>query len=252
MNGELGLLSIIIPICNTDNPPAHYTGNCIGSIKYFTRNYEIIVVDNASTVELDGLKWKEVVDTYIKNKKNMGVARAWNQGIKKAKGDYIAIVNSDVEVYEHWATDMIESLQRVQLVMATPMYDLPFGRAVEARDRREKWVYKTPDEYLSDFCDFSCFITTKGMYDEVGLFDEKYGLGYGEDVDFRLRLEEKGYVSKSDKRVNTHHIGMATGYTLETQGVKIGKQMDKNKKYTKKKHNLDEYGVPGWRRDAKV
>lgn len=247
-------LSICIPICNTDYPPAHYTGNCIGSIKYFTveKDYEIIVIDNASTVELGGLIWDDVVDKYVKNPENKGVPTAWNQGIKQSSGDYIAILNSDIQVYENWDVYMMEALSHVQLVMATPMYDAPYGRALEAKKRELEWVDKSPDEYLSTFADFSCFMTTRDVFKRVGLFDEEYGLGYGEDIDFRLRMEKSGMVAKSDKRVAIHHVGMATGHTLGYQGVDIGESMNKNREYTQQKHDLDQYGVPGWKRDAQV
>jgi GT2 family glycosyltransferase len=246
--GEKDLLSIVMPICNTDYPPAHYTGNAIGSIRYFTkRPHELIVIDNASTVTLGGWKWKDVADVYIKNKKNMGVPYAWNQGIKKAKGKYIAVVNSDIQVYDNWAEDMIESLEHVSAVMAYPMYDMPWGRAKEAWTRRAEWLEDDPDKYLSDFRDFSCFMTTSKIYRAVGLFDENYGIGYGEDVDFCFRLEKKGFTIKSNKRVNTHHVGMATGHSMGGQGLDLGAVMEKNRKYTKKKWKLDKLGQPKFR-----
>jgi len=242
-------LSIIIPICNTDYPPAHYTGSCIGSIKFFTdcNNYEIIVVDNGSTVELGGVIWKDIADVYIKNETNLGVAKAWNQGIKAAKGRYIAILNSDIQVFGFWDWLMMDSLKHVDLVMSTPMYDQPYGRAKESEVIRHSFE-DNPDKYLKDFADFSCFMLKKETIDKIGLFDEAYGLGYGEDVDYRLRMEKEGLVCKSDARVAIHHVGMATGHTLGNQGVDLGAEMDRNKKYTKEKHKLDEYGLPEFKR----
>lgn len=241
-------LSIILPIHNISYPLCHYTGNALGSVKYFTftppEEREIIVVDNASTVELGGLKWNEVVDEYIRNEENVGVAKSWNQGIAASKGEYIAVINSDIQVFEYWDNLMMEALQHVELVMATPMYDAPFGRVVEAKKRRKEWVGKDQNKYLSDFADFSCFMMRRSTYDAVGPFDENYDIGYGEDVDYRMRMEAMGMVCKSDKRVAIHHVGMATGHAMEGNGLDLGKVMDKNREYTKKKHNLDEYGVP--------
>jgi len=239
-------LSICIPICNTDNPPAHYTGNCIGSIKYFTDlEYEIIVIDNASTVTLGGLIWEDVVDKYVCNDENLGVAKSWNQGIKEATGDYIAILNSDVQVFDSWDRQMVQSLEHVDLVMATPMYDKPYGRAQESC----RYVADlNPDKHLKDFTDFSCFMFKRDLIDKVGYFDENYGLGYGEDVDFKLRMEKLGLVAKSDSRVATHHVGMATGTSLGKQGINFADIMDQNKQYTKEKHKLDEYGIPEFKK----
>lgn len=241
-------LSICIPICNTDYAPAHYTGSAIGSIREHTNlDYEIIIIDNNSTVELGGLIWQDIVDKYVKNDENLGVAKAWNQGIKMAKGEYVAILNSDIQVFDYWAEDLIEALDHVALAMATPMYAYPYGRATKAAELRMEWMKTEPDKYLSDFKDFSCIMAKRSLFDEVGLFDENYGMGYGEDIDFRFRLEEKGLVSKSTKKANIHHVGMATGHTLDNQGAKLGDVMNRNKEYTAKKWNLDPSGNPAFR-----
>ena len=247
-----GLTSIIIPVCNTDYAPAHYTGNYIGSIKYFTKQpYELIVVDNASTVELGGLVWPKVVDLYIKLKKNTGYTGGMNKGIKVAKGEYICLMSSDVEVYEHWLEDLQEALKHVDLAMATPMYDLPYGRAKEARLRRNKWKKNTNDhQWLRDFRDFSCVLAKKELFDKIGLLDEKLG-SYSEDIDFVFRMQEKGLVAKSTKRCNTHHVGMASGYVLMNQGEKLSEQMNKNKEYLKKKWGLDKFGIPKFQRERR-
>jgi len=254
-----GLTSIIIPIANTDYPPAHYTGNCIGTIKYFTKlPYEIIVVDNASTVELGGLIWEKVVDKYIKNEKNEGVPKSWNKGISISEGEFICIANSDIEVYDNW----LEGLEHTAVCTVTPMYDLPFGRAKEAFERRKEWLDKTTHQYLRDFKDFSCFLVRRDTFDKVGLFDENYGIGYGEDQDFMFKIQEYGFKTnntdywqvRSNKRVNTHHIGMATGHTLGCQGLNIGEVMNKNQEYTKQKWGLNQYNQPKfiWDKDAKI
>lgn len=247
-----GVTSIVIPIANTDYPPAHYTGNCIGSIKYFTKlPYEIIVIDNASTCQLGGVKWEEIVDKYIKLEKNTGYTGGMNRGIQEAKGEYVCLMSSDVEVYDYWLEDMQEALNHVDLVMATPMYDLPYGRAKEALERRNEWLKNTNEhEWLRDFRDFSCVLAKKELFDKVGLLDEKLG-SYSEDIDFVFRMQEMGLTAKSSKRVNTHHIGMASGYIMMQQGVKINEQMNKNKEYLKEKWGLDSYGIPKFMRERK-
>jgi GT2 family glycosyltransferase len=246
-----GLTSICLPIHNTDYPPAHYTGNCIGCIKYFTDKkktpYEIIVIDQASPIELGGLKWQEVVDKYYKFKDNKGYTGGMNRGIEKSTGEYICLMSSDVEVYEHWLEDMIEGLNHVDLVMAYPMYAYPYGRAKKAAELRKEWMDKEPDQYLKSFRDFSCVLAKKELFDKVGLLDEKL-FSYSEDVDFAYRMEKMGYTLKANQRVNTHHIGMATGHTMQMQGVKIGDMMNKNKEYIKKKWDLDKYNVPAFKR----
>lgn len=271
-----GLTSIVIAIYNTAYQQLHYTGNCIGTIRQHTKEpYEIIIVDNGSTFKDIGKPMTYKADQFIRNKKNMGVAIAWNQGIKKAKGEYICIMNNDIQVYDHWLKDMKDSLNEVDVVTANPMYDDCHGRYVESMERRKKWLKKTPDQYLSDFEDFSCVLTTKKVFDEVGLFDEEFILGYGEDTDWKFRIKEKGMVIKTDKRVNIHHIISATASTLTAEDAKkdfgldwekykikdpgkdkrygemkagVSLAMDLNKKRIEKKWKVDKYGVPEFKR----
>ena len=239
------MISIIIPIRNLDYANAHYTGNCIGSIRYFTKlPYEIIIIDNASTCELtsETETLQQAVDKYFRFDKNEGVSKAWNKGIEMAEGDYICIMNSDVEIYDKWDEFMKASIDTgdTDVVMATPMYAYPYGRAKRAKELMK-------DE-LSDFMDFSCFMFKKDIIDKIGLFDENIEIGWGEDIDFRFRLEQAGLTIKSTKMVNTHHIGMATGYSMMNHGEKVNEAMDKNREYIKNKWKLDEHGVPEFKR----
>lgn len=86
-------VSVIIVSFNT----LSMTGNCIESIVSKTTglNYEIILVDNAST---DGSK--EFFETdgrirYIYNEENLGFGRANNKGLEVAKGRNVLFLNSD-------------------------------------------------------------------------------------------------------------------------------------------------------------
>ena len=243
-----GLVSIVIGIRNTDYPVCHYTASCIGNVKWFTDHaktpYEIIVADNGSTVELGEWDWNKVVDKYYKELEGKSCAWAWNKGIEMAEGEYIAVLSNDVQVFEHWLEDLIDATKYVDIVNACPMYDMPWGRALEANLRRSEWLMDDPDKYLYPFRDFSLFLGKREVFDKVGKFDENYEFGWGEDVDYCYRLEALGMVNKANRRVNTHHVGMATGQTLMMQNAgDINGAMTRNREYTRVKHNLDKFGI---------
>ena len=91
------MISIIILNYNTFD----LTCQCISSIYEYTKNidFEIIVVDNASTVD-DPDKFLELFPKIklVKNTENRGFAGGCNDGIKVAKGDTILLLNSDTKL----------------------------------------------------------------------------------------------------------------------------------------------------------
>lgn len=90
-------VSVIIVNYNT----FELTRQCIKSVKDHTQalDYEVIVVDNHSTdrdpanllLLVPGIK-------LIKNDANLGFARGINRGIEHAQGDFILLLNSDIEL----------------------------------------------------------------------------------------------------------------------------------------------------------
>ena len=98
------LISIIVPIYNVDK----YLEECIESLRNQTyKNLEIILINDGSTDNSEQICRQEAKQdnriVFI-NKKNGGSASAKNIGLKIAKGDYIAFVDSD----DFIELDMIE------------------------------------------------------------------------------------------------------------------------------------------------
>lgn len=103
-------LSIIIVNYNTED----LTIDCIKSVFRHTKNisYEIIVVDNASSDDSikEISKFRKTVKNFklIENNKNRGFAKANNQGLRKAKGKYLLLLNSDTVVKNNLFKGMID------------------------------------------------------------------------------------------------------------------------------------------------
>jgi GT2 family glycosyltransferase len=100
-------VSVIIVNYNT----FELTSKCIQSIKRHSAaiRYEIILVDNAST-ECDPEKFLTGLPdiVLIKSLKNGGFAYGNNLGIKKAKGEYILLLNSDTVLVEDSLGKIVE------------------------------------------------------------------------------------------------------------------------------------------------
>ncbi|MGK6349756.1 glycosyltransferase family 2 protein [Parapedobacter sp. DT-150] len=86
-------VSIIIVNYNT----AELTLQCIRSIRSMVKDvpYEIIVVDNHSSDDSAKLLEDTADIILICNEENVGFGRANNQGVERAKGNYLFFVNSD-------------------------------------------------------------------------------------------------------------------------------------------------------------
>ncbi len=101
-------LSIVIVNWNTKG----LLKNCLNSIRnnlLGKLEFEIIVVDNASkddSVEMLKNRFQHV--KLIQNDKNLGFAKANNQGIKQAKGEYILLLNPDTVMVNDSILKMID------------------------------------------------------------------------------------------------------------------------------------------------
>lgn len=104
-----GLISIIVPIYNTEN----YLRKCIDSIINQTyKNIEIILVNDGSTDNC-GKICDEYIDkdnrVKVMHKKNAGLSCARNSGLGLCRGEYIGFVDSD-----DWVEDnMFESMYSI-------------------------------------------------------------------------------------------------------------------------------------------
>lgn len=89
------LVSVIMPSYNT----GAYIAEAVRSVQGQTyENWELIIVDDASTDSTDSIVFQFLADSrisYIKNSKNRGAAACRNRALKEAKGRWIAFLDSD-------------------------------------------------------------------------------------------------------------------------------------------------------------
>lgn len=245
-----GLVSIILPVYMVNYTLFHYTGNCIGSIKENTLtglknedpDYELIVVDNGSPIQPPDLN-AYYADKVIKNEKNLGVTKAWNQAIRMSQGEYIVLINNDVQVFWMWLRSLKAKCDEgYDLVMAHPMYSLtePFARGAQAWEAHEG--KKKFDDVEKDF---SCVMIKRSVFDEIGLFDEAF-FNYCQDSDFFRRLEAAGKKWIMSDKVFTSHISDATGFSVpETPELMNIDKATFAQKYPAVEKSVDKMAHPG-------
>lgn len=218
---EEPLVSIIIPCYNH----LGYTKQCIESIKLFTpQKHEVIVVDNGST---DGTsEWVKNLNLpnykIIRNKTNVGFVKACNQGIKKAKGDYVLLLNNDTIVSQDWLRGLLDCIEsNPKLAIVGPRTNFASGFQLDYQAK-----YQTIQEFL-EFTDTYrrkfrgqyfyhwriigfCMLIRKSVLDKIGLLDERFSPGNFEDDDLCLRSLQAGYMNAICCDVFVHHYGSQT------------------------------------------
>lgn len=100
------MVSVIIPIYNR----SHYIKECLDTVLNQTyKDYEIIVIDDGSTDQLYNILKPYMDKIRYVYKENGGAASARNLGIKHAKGEYIAWLDSD----DRWLSFKLELQMKI-------------------------------------------------------------------------------------------------------------------------------------------
>ena len=238
-------VSIIIPVFNN----AKYTLNCINSILKNTRDveYEIIVVDNAST-DKTGKILKEMKNiNVLTNSENLGFGEACNIGARAANGKYLVFLNNDTEVKEGWLKTLLEPAARdvsVGIVGAKLVY--PDGKLQEAGgivwDDGSAWNYGRGDDpekpeynYLRevDYCSAACILVRKNVFEKANGFDIRYIPAYCEDSDLAFTVRKLGYKVLYQPLSEVIHFEGITAGTDISKGIKKYQEINK-KKFTGK------------------
>lgn len=204
------MLSIVIPIYNIHKDIVDLTNRCLKSIKKYTKDYEIIIIDNKN-----GEQWKKDADIYIKNEKNNGNGSAWNQGAMIAKGEYICFMDNDVEVSENWSEPLIELLQNKKIAVAFPLSK-----------------NKEDDDYFERLAGF-CWIVRRDIFNEINNNIEKgyriqdWNLANFEDTSFFMSCKLKGYELKCSNQSKINHYSRATTSKVKEVDELYGKNEKK-------------------------
>lgn len=224
-------LSIVIVSWNATN----YVRQCLSSLRTACKglNTEIIVVDNASCDATPDVVEREFPEVQlVRNPTNAGFARANNIGVRMATGQYIALINSDVEVPSGCLQKMVSYLnQNSPVGMLGPMMLTPSGAPGPSCMRRPRlgiWLSHAvglasivPQLNLQiqhpeslgirevDVLNGWFWMVRKDALAEVGLLDERFFM-YGEDIDWCHRFWEAGWKIVYFPEAKALHYGGAS------------------------------------------
>ncbi len=182
-----------------------------------TVSHEVIVVDNGSQDQtLAVLRSRFPHVQIIANPSNRGVAPARNQGIRRARGEYLLILDDDTLVHPSAVDHLVQVLDsQPEVGLCGPKlvdaegrlwlscrlfptlldklgrrFPSALTRRAARRAELADWAHDTlrPVDYVIG----ACQLIRRRALDEVGLLDER--IFYGpEDVDLCLRLYQAGW-----------------------------------------------------------
>ena len=220
------MVSIIIPT----KDKIDVLKRCIDSIYKQTvyKNYEIIVIDNNSEEKktisaLEQYKNKYDNFSYYTYNCEFNYSYLNNEAVKKAKGDYVVLLNNDTEVITgNWLGKMLgyAMQEHVGCVGAKLLYPIDTiqhcgvvvgvaGVAAHAfvNTGLDNYGYfgRLIAPYNWSAVTAACLMIKKSKYEEVDGLDEKLKVAYN-DVDFNLKILNKGYYNVVLPSVMLYHF----------------------------------------------
>ncbi len=192
------------------------------------QDLELIVVDNGSTDESLAIAQSyqgRPGYTLIQNDTNTGFSHAVNQGIRAAKGEYVALFNNDAFAEPDWLENLIAAAEQDGRIFAVSSlmirhfereladdagdYVTLLGFACKRGDGMKASRYQKPGRVFSACGGAALY--RKSILDEIGLFDETF-FAYYEDVDISWRANSLGYKNVYCPTARCYHIcGATTG-----------------------------------------
>jgi GT2 family glycosyltransferase len=191
---------------------------CLGSVyKLHYNDYDVIVVDNASTDETYNDISKQFPQVkIIRNSKNLGVTGGRNAGLINADGDCIFFLDNDTVVDPEALRRLIEIIEndhQVGMVGPTVYYldqpDVIWARGASinpltAKNSFNQKELKRETDAMEVQVLPTAFLVTRQVIKEIGGFDNVFFATY-EDTDFCFRVRRAGYKILCSSKAKVWH-----------------------------------------------
>ncbi len=212
---------------------------CLKSIREATKNIsaEIIVADSKSNNDfIENLKKEFPGIKCISFIKNVGYTKLVNEGLKKAKGNFILILNADIVAVEDAVEKMIDYMKQNPLIGILGPQQISFDNQIQPTYfkfytpltvlcrrtffGKTKWGKKILDRFLLkeknpntvfnvDWLMGSALMTKKSAMQKVGFLDERFYM-YFQDVDWAKRFWQNGYKVIYFPKAKIYHFHQKT------------------------------------------
>lgn len=186
------------------------------------KDYEYIIVDGGSKDRtIDILKKYEPLfegRMYWKSEPDKGIYDAFNKGCKLAKGDFIWLVNSDDWIEPNALLKLNEIAKKNKedkCILAARMFvHYENGSIKETPIITKEGVVRGGENYYMGIS-HPASICSKGVYEKIGLYDERYYISG--DLDFFIRCYRSGeieFISVDEFVINMSDGGISRTFNL--------------------------------------
>jgi GT2 family glycosyltransferase len=201
-------------------------------------NFEVIFVDNGSTDDsVKFIKEKFCQNSRLKivvNPENYGFSRGNNIAMQYTSGDYVALLNNDVEVESNWLRELIKVMEadstigiaqskiissdRVNIQTVGNVLDVTLSTYHIGRKQKDGGQYDKVCEIT--FACGAALIIRRSLIERIGLFDPNYFF-YHDDCDLGWRARLSGFKILSVPSSIVYHKGWGTSTTTITENQRF-------------------------------
>ena len=195
-------VDIIVPVFNSPE----WTRLCLRSILHNTdRPYRLIVVDDASDDytrnQLSLLVAEHESSVLIVNESNVGFVKSCNIGMRAGTSSHLVLLNSDAVVPPNWLSRLVtcaDSDPSIGIVnpLSNEAADLsiPLAPGCNFLGMDEGLFESRKPSFPNIVTAVGfCLLLRRRMVQQIGLFDEVFGMGYCEETDLSLRAIKAGW-----------------------------------------------------------
>jgi len=195
------LVSFIVPVYNDEK----YIGRCLQSIKnqdFPAQKVELIVLDNGSTDCTPSILFK--LECPFRVIPDVHVSALRNYGASMAQGDFLAFVDSDVELAPHWLTRALSAFEDSVVVASGCFPDIPKEATwvQQAWDIHQRGRCMSEDPTPVPWLPSMNLVIRRETFCAVGGFNET--LETAEDVDLCYRLGDHGTILRAPSMEAIH------------------------------------------------
>lgn len=191
---------------------------------------------------------------YYRNDKNLGFVKSCNHAVFDLDGTQndILLLNSDTKVTDGFLEELLSVLYSSDNIgtvsprsnnatIATIPITSMKTRGISPERSYEffmRYHLRLPKFMTSPVAHGFCILIKRELIDEYGLFDEVFGKGYGEEVDFCLRIRGHGYESAISN----------WSYVFHLEGRSFG--LDKKNALIKESSKIISHRYPHYRQEV--